>query len=89
MNATDGALKALADIHGVHSDFYDFGGRHHPTNPDSMRALLAALGVDASTGQLVNQALQNHAGVKADRIMADEHVVQANALATLHVDKSC
>ncbi|MEP4197738.1 MAG: 4-alpha-glucanotransferase [Aliishimia sp.] len=89
MNGVDAALKDLADAYGVHSDFFDFNGTHHPTNPDTMRALLLALGVDASTHGLVTDALHRHNAAQSAQILALEHVIQADQDNSLPVRIPC
>jgi 4-alpha-glucanotransferase len=50
-------LSRLAAAHGVSLDFWDFMGHHRVVSAEAVVAVLAALGVDASTSQAVNDAL--------------------------------
>ena len=45
----DPALRALADAYGIATDYWDWRGRHVLVPTSSVHAVLAALGVDAST----------------------------------------
>jgi 4-alpha-glucanotransferase len=45
----DPALKALADAYGIATDYWDWQGRHVLVPAATVRAVLAALDVDAST----------------------------------------
>ena len=45
----DPALKALADAYGIATDYWDWQGRHVVVAPATVRAVLAAQDVDAST----------------------------------------
>lgn len=52
-------LLALADRYGVVPDFWGFDGTHRQVDEATMVAVLAALGVDASTPERVEVALVN------------------------------
>ncbi len=43
------ALKELAHLAGIHDDFWDQTGIRHETSPETARALLAAMGLPATT----------------------------------------
>ncbi len=45
----DGTLNRLGDAAGVESHYWDIHGTRHETPPDTMRALLGALGIAADT----------------------------------------
>ena len=51
------ALVDLATAHGVATDYWDWQGRHVPVSAETIRTVLAALGVDASTEESVTDAL--------------------------------
>jgi 4-alpha-glucanotransferase len=53
-------LAELAAAHGVATDFWDWQGNHAAASPDTIVAVLAALGVDASTPEAVDAALEQH-----------------------------
>ncbi|HET7760899.1 MAG TPA: 4-alpha-glucanotransferase, partial [Phycicoccus sp.] len=53
-------LAELAAAHGVATDYWDWLGQHVTVSADSIRAVLAALGVDASTEEAVEAALLAH-----------------------------
>ena len=50
-------LRAIAEAYGVATEFWAWQGRHIPVPRDTVLAVLAALGVDASTEQGVRHAL--------------------------------
>ncbi|GAA3559764.1 4-alpha-glucanotransferase [Microlunatus spumicola] len=53
----DPALKALADAYGIATDYWDWQGRHVVVPASTVRAVLAALDVDASTPEAAYEAL--------------------------------
>jgi len=53
----DPALKALADAYGIATDYWDWQGRHVLVPATTVRAVLAALDVDASTPEAAAAAL--------------------------------
>lgn len=52
------SLRALAGAHGVATDFWSFDGQHRIVSAATIRAVLGALGVDASTEQHIEEALR-------------------------------
>ena len=50
-------LSRLAAAHGVALDFWDFTGNHRIVSEEAVVAVLAALGIDASTPEAVRAAL--------------------------------
>lgn len=58
--AIAGALKQLADAYGVATEFNDYKDRHVDVAEDVVIKVLAALGVDASTPESIQQALDDH-----------------------------
>nr|WP_246169060.1 4-alpha-glucanotransferase [Actinotalea subterranea] len=52
-------LLALAERHGVVPDFWDFGGGHRYVRESTIISVLRALGVDASTPERVEVALED------------------------------
>ena len=49
-------LTALAHAHGVATEYWDWEGHHVHVAPDTIRAVLAALGVDAEDDELARHA---------------------------------
>ncbi|MEV8468366.1 4-alpha-glucanotransferase [Fluviibacterium sp. DFM31] len=74
--SADQDLADLAHWHGVHTAYHDLDGQRHPASPDTLRALLRALGVAATSGAEVAQAL---AEARSDSALPDEIIVTANA----------
>lgn len=57
MTTADHRLRDLASAHGIYLDFFDLHGHRHAASPDTLRALLAALGIPATTPSEVDDAL--------------------------------
>ncbi|OSQ53067.1 4-alpha-glucanotransferase [Marivita geojedonensis] len=57
MSSADDNLRALAQAQGVYLDFFDLHGVRHEASPDTLRALLKALGTDADSPAMVSEAL--------------------------------
>ena len=57
MSDTDESLRALAQAQGIYLDFFDLHGIRHETCPDTLRALLKALGTEADSPAQVAEAL--------------------------------
>jgi 4-alpha-glucanotransferase len=55
------SLTELAHAVGIATDFWDWKGQHTVVSEHSIRAVLAALGIDASTEEATAQALADHA----------------------------
>ncbi|MBR7742986.1 4-alpha-glucanotransferase [Phycicoccus sp. BSK3Z-2] len=53
-------LAELAQAHGVATEYWDWQGRHVTVPADSVRAVLAALGVDAADEAAVETAITDH-----------------------------
>lgn len=85
----DAALRRLAQVHGVHLDFHDLAGQRHDTPAPTLRALLAALGVDASTEAAVNDALAEGRATEAGRHLPDEIILRAGETLELPIDVAC
>ena len=50
-------LQRLADAHGIATEFWDWKGRLTPVSPETVVSILAALDVDASSGEAIATAL--------------------------------
>src|SRR4051794_29193839 len=53
----DPVLAQLAEACSVSVEFHDWQGRPRPASPDTLRAVLKALGIDASTPEAARAAL--------------------------------
>ncbi|MHB1289907.1 MAG: 4-alpha-glucanotransferase, partial [Georgenia sp.] len=53
-------LRALADAHGVATEFWDFTGNHRIVSSATIAAVLTALGVPCGTEGEVRDALAEH-----------------------------
>lgn len=54
----DSVLARLAREHGIERSYTDIGGQTHAASPDALRAVLAALGVDADTDEQAQAQLK-------------------------------
>ncbi len=77
-------LAELAAAHGVATDYWDWLGRHVGVSADSIRAVLGALGVDASTDEAVEAALAEHVDGPWRRTLPASCVVRAGVAAQVH-----
>lgn len=77
-------LVALAHAHGVDST-YDPGSGPVPVGPDTLVAVLAALGVDASTPEAARAALEEHRRTVAARLLPPCVVVRHGRRTALDV----
>lgn len=77
MTQSDAVLRDLARAHGVHTGFHDLHGHHHEASPDTLRALLGAVGVEATTDRLVVAQWALHQAEADARILPLELIVMA------------
>ncbi|WP_405011242.1 4-alpha-glucanotransferase [Kitasatospora sp. NBC_01539] len=77
-------LVALAHAHGV-DDTYDPGSGPVPVGPDTLVAVLASLGVDASTPEAVRSELAEHRRTVAARLLPPCVVVRQGRRTALDV----
>jgi 4-alpha-glucanotransferase len=89
MTKSGASLKDLADAHGVHSDYYDLNGTRHQTSPETMRALLFALGVDCTSDALIADAFQGHRAEQSNRILPTEIIAQTGIERDIIVRQPC
>ncbi|MFA8386634.1 MAG: 4-alpha-glucanotransferase [Pelagibaca sp.] len=54
MSHTDDSLRALARAQGIYLEFFDLHGTKHEASPETLRALLRALGTDVDNTATVN-----------------------------------
>ena len=71
----DGALGDLAEAMGILPRWHDFAGAGHATNPDTQRALLAAMGVPAASERETRESLKDLRARQAARRIPEEVVV--------------
>ncbi|QMU71256.1 4-alpha-glucanotransferase [Streptacidiphilus sp. P02-A3a] len=70
-------LAELARLHGVATGYTTDLGRHVPASPDTLRAVLAALGVDAATPGALREALAAEQRSRSRRLLPPSVVVRA------------
>lgn len=75
--SADAELRALAEAYGVHPGFFDLQGRRKDAPPPTLRALLRAMGVDASSDAAVTEALAARRAQDAARVLPAEIVTLA------------
>lgn len=85
MSDADDRLRQLAQAQGVYLDFFDLHGVRHEAPPDTLRALLKALGTDASTPARVTEALD----AQAPRGLPEEVIAFAGQGLALPVEAPC
>ncbi len=72
----DGALEELAAAYGIATEFWDWRGRHTLVAPQTLVAVLAALGVEATSPAAVAGALQARHLAHWNRTLAPVTVVR-------------
>ncbi|MEL6452181.1 MAG: 4-alpha-glucanotransferase [Pseudomonadota bacterium] len=82
MSAEDD-LRALADLCGVLPAYYDLNGGLHVAGPDTLRAMVAASGIDVSNDAAVAEALGALRHQIHDRWFPEEVIVEAGQGAPL------
>lgn len=78
-------LRALADAHGVATDFWDYRGTHRQVSPQTIRDVLAAMGVRCGTRAEIGAALREHDLAPWRRILPPSVVLKAGTAATIDV----
>lgn len=78
-------LAELAAAHGVATDYWDWLGQHVLVSAESIRAVLAALGVDALTDEAVEAALAEHVEGPWRRTLPPSVVVREGVAAQVAV----
>jgi 4-alpha-glucanotransferase len=79
-------LRRLADHVGIMSEYFGVTGERHHTNDDTRRAVLAALGFDASTDDSARLALDQIAEEESRELIAPVRVVRGSSNAVHAVD---
>lgn len=78
-------LAELAAAYGVATDFTDWTGTDTTIAPETLRAVLAALDIDASTPEAIDAALIAHDEAPWRRMLPPTTVIRADHGAELHV----
>lgn len=71
-----GDLKQLAGLHGIEPGYHDALGNHHEVSAETEKALLAAMGVKASSDAEIQDSLADHLRHYCKRILRPVHVVR-------------
>jgi 4-alpha-glucanotransferase len=85
VNSPDPVLYELARMYRIATEFHDWRGRESAVSQDTIRAVLAALGVDASTPEKSKQALDDHLQAAWARLVPPCLVTRAGWSPTLDV----
>lgn len=89
MTAPDDALRQLAQAYGVHLAFHDLQGKQHAASPDTLRALLGGMGIDASTHATVTEALAATRAQQDEAQLPSEIITIAGTHVSLPVTAPC
>jgi (1->4)-alpha-D-glucan 1-alpha-D-glucosylmutase len=77
----DASLASLSALHGIEPGYHDVWGHWKDTSEESVRAILASMGVDASTPQTARAALVAHEHERWSRIVPPVTVLRRAQLA--------
>jgi (1->4)-alpha-D-glucan 1-alpha-D-glucosylmutase len=80
------ALPRLAELHGIGLEYHDAWGNPRSTPEATLRALLAATGIDADTDADIERALAAHAEARWRQMLAPVVVVRHGERAALRVN---
>ncbi|MCL6284607.1 4-alpha-glucanotransferase [Ruegeria sp. 2012CJ41-6] len=89
MSQTDTDLRDLARAHGVHTEYTDLQGQQHLAGPDTLRALLRALGVEIGSESKLSEALHHTRNESSHRQLPREHIVEAEQPNSLPLRTPC
>lgn len=89
MSDPDTELRDLARAHGVHLGFSDMHGTYHEAGPDTLRALLRGLGVEAGTERSTAEALAKHRASVTERRLPVEVIAPAGEQTLISVSSPC
>lgn len=89
MTETDDALRQLAQVYGVHLGFYDLHGTEHSASPDTLRALLGGMGIEAGSPSAVKESLAETRARRNDAHLPDEIITSAGTPQSLPVTAPC
>lgn len=85
----DDTLRVLARAHGVYTEFHDLHGHQHTASPDTLRALLRALGVAVDSMAEISDALHQVATGQAAATVAAEVIAVAGTETGVPVSTLC
>ncbi|MGR6742954.1 4-alpha-glucanotransferase [Microbacterium sp. F1-18] len=75
----DATLGSLAEAYGVATEYWSFSGEHVRVPATTLRAVLAAMGVDASDDEAVEHALAERTAEPWRRLVAPSTVVRQSS----------
>ena len=76
----DEVLRRLSELYGIQPGYHDVWGNWKTTSEETFRALLAAMGVDASTPEAAARALDDFERRQWDRVLPPITVLRARDL---------
>ena len=77
---SEDALVELARAHAIDLEYHDIWGSLHRSSRDALRALLAALGIDASSDAAAAERLQETLDARWQEILPPAIVVREHAV---------
>ncbi|MEX0277058.1 MAG: 4-alpha-glucanotransferase [Ruegeria sp.] len=86
---SDDQLRQLAQECGIHLGYHGWDGTHQTCAPPTLRALLRALDIDASTDKAIDEALQSRQAERKGRIVPTEQVISAGETFEFALPQSC
>lgn len=81
----DNKLRALAQAYGIQTEYNELSGALNQATPDTLRALLGAMGVDASNENRVIDALSSRTAEQASCRLPFEYVVRSDQPTEIHL----
>src|SRR6184192_3917772 len=78
-------LQQLAALHGIAAEYRDIWDNVHRVGDETLRALLAAMGIDASTDKAVDEALIRTNAARWGRVIDAAIVVREGAAAHIEL----
>lgn len=80
-------IAQVANAYGIATEYWDQAGQHHQVNAETITAVLAVFGVDASTPELAAAALNDHRLAHWRRMLPPVFITRqhAEAITWVHV----
>jgi 4-alpha-glucanotransferase len=69
------ALDKAAETWGIQPDYWDIWGKHHITPPETKRAILQSLGIQAGSTEQLDAAVEEHARREWSRLVPPSLVI--------------
>jgi 4-alpha-glucanotransferase len=69
------ALDKAAETWGIQPDYWDIWGKHHVTPPETKRAILQSLGIQAGSTEQLDAAVEEHSRLEWSRLVPPSLVI--------------